>query len=102
MIEWIECMNRWNEYGMYVFNEGRRSWRGERGGRKGKTFFVYMRGIGWGPKIDCIVVLFVCVGFLFGKLIFLIIPDSVLFFSFYFLFFCFFSSYGSIHVVYSS
>lgn len=72
---------------MYVFNEGRRFWRGERGGRKGKTFFVYMRGIGWGPKIDCIVVLFVCVGFLFGKLIFLIIPDSVFFLFFsYFLF----------------
>lgn len=81
MIEWIECMNRWNEYGMYVFNEGRRSWRGERGGRKGKTFCLY-EGNWLGTKNDCIAVLFVCVGFLFGKLIFLIIPDSV--------FFCFF------------
>lgn len=72
---------------------------GVRGGAEKGRLFVYMRGIGWGPKIDCIVVLFVCVGFLFGKLIFLIIPDSVLFF---FLLFPFFVSHGSIHVVYSS
>lgn len=79
---------------MYVSNEGRRFWRGQRGGRKGKTFFCLYEGNWLGTKIDCIAVLFVCVcvGILFGKLIFLIIPDSVLFFfSSYFLFFCFFS-----------
>lgn len=40
-----------------------------------------------GTKIDCIAVLFVCVGFLFGKLIFLIIPDSVCVFFLLFPFF---------------
>lgn len=70
-------MNRWNEYGMYVFNEGRRFSRGERGkGQKREDFFCLYEGNWLGTKIDCIAV---CVGFLFGKLIFLIIPDSVLF-----------------------
>lgn len=82
-------MNRWIEYGMYVSNEGRRSWRSERGGQKREDFFCLYEGNWLGTKIDCIAVLFVCVGFLFGKLIFLIIPDSVcLFFppiSFFFL-----------------
>lgn len=55
---------------MYVFNEGRRFSRGERGGRKGKTFFCLYEGNWLGTKNDCIAVLFVCVGFLFGKLIF--------------------------------
>lgn len=72
---------------MYVSNEGRRVWRGERGGpEKGRLFCLY-EGNWLGTKIDCIAVLFVCVGFLFGKVIFLIIPDSVLFCSSYFLFF---------------
>lgn len=65
---------------MYVSNEGRRFSRGERGGQKREDFFVSMRGIGWGTKIDCIAVLFVCVGFLFGEVDILIIPDSVWFF----------------------
>lgn len=65
---------------MYVSNEGRRSWRAEREGQKREDFFCLYEGNWLGTKIDCIAVLFVCVGFLFGKLIFLIIPDSVLFF----------------------
>lgn len=40
--------------------EGPGGVRGGRG-RKGKTFFVYMRGNWLGTKIDCIAVLFVCV-----------------------------------------
>lgn len=66
---------------MYVSNEGRRSWRGERGGRKGKTFGLY-EGNWLGTKIDCIAVLFVCVGFLFGKLIFFNYTRFCLFFLF--------------------
>lgn len=31
--------------------EGPGGVRGGGGGRKGKTFFVYMRGIGWGPRL---------------------------------------------------
>lgn len=68
--------------------EGPGGVRGGRG-RKGKTFFCLYEGNWLGTKIDCIAVLFVCVGFLFGKLIFFFIPDSVLVFSFYFLFFWF-------------
>lgn len=67
MIEWIECMNRWNEYGMYVSNEGRRFWRGERGGgQKREDFFCLYEGNWLGTKIDCIAVLFVC-GFSFWE-----------------------------------
>lgn len=64
---------------MYVSDEGRRSWRGEKGegGQKREDFFCLYEGNWLGAKIDCIAVLFVCVGFLLGKLIFLIIPDSV-------------------------
>lgn len=50
-----------------------------RGAEKGRLFCLY-EGNWLGTKIDCIAVLFVCVGFLFGKLIFLIIPDSCFFF----------------------
>lgn len=76
---------------MYVSNEGRRSWRGQRGkGQKREDFFCLYEGNWSGTKIDCIAVLFVCVGFLFGKMIFLIIPDSVcFFFPILFPFFCF-------------
>lgn len=49
-------------------------------GQKREDFFCLYEGNWLGTKIDCIAVLFVCVGFLFGKLIFLIIPDSVCFF----------------------
>lgn len=47
---------------MYVSNEGRRFWKGERGGRaeKGRLFCLY-EGNWLGTKIDCIAVLFVCV-----------------------------------------
>lgn len=69
--------------------EGSRGVREGGGGQKRVDFFCLYEGNWLGSKIDCIAVLFVCVGF--GKLIFLIIPDSVLFFSSYFLFFCFFS-----------
>lgn len=96
-------MNRWIEYGMYVSNEGRRFWRGEREGQKREDFFCLYEGNWLGTKIDCIAVLFMCVGFLFGKLIFFNYTRFCLFvFSSYFLFFCFFSSHSSIHVVYSS
>lgn len=56
---------------MYVSNEGRRFSRGERGkGQKREDFFCLYEGNWLGTKNDCIAVLFVCVGFLFGKLIF--------------------------------
>lgn len=61
------------------------------GGQKREDFFVY-EGNWLGTKIDCIAVLFVCVGFLFGKLIFFNYTRfCFVFFSSYFLFFCFFS-----------
>lgn len=75
---------------MYPTNEeGSRGVRGG-GAEKGRLFCLY-EGNWLGTKIDCIAVLFVCVSFLFGKLIFLIIPDSVLFFFPPISFFCFFS-----------
>lgn len=49
-------MNRWNAYGMYVSNEGRRV----RGGQKREDFFCLYEGNWLGTKIDCIAVLFVC------------------------------------------
>lgn len=67
----MECMYPTKE-------EGSGGVRG--GGQKREDFFCLYEGNWLGTKIDCIAVLFVCVGFLFGKLIFLIIPDSVLFF----------------------
>lgn len=83
-----ECIDGLNRGCMYPTNEG--GSRGVRGGaEKGRLFFVYMRGNWLGTKNDCIAVLFVCVGFLFGKLIFLIIPDSILFFFPPISFFCF-------------
>lgn len=85
-----------------IQNEGRRSWRGEReGAEKGRLFCLY-EGNWLGTKNDCIAVLFVCVGFLFGKLIFFNYTRFCLvFFSSYFLFFVSFLSHGSIYVVYS-